>query len=254
MQSKFYLFVVGDEILSGKREDKHVAQLTGLLARYGLEFFEVRFLGDDLKQIENAIRAVKKEGVLLCCGGIGATPDDVTRQAAAAAFDLPVELHPQAAQFIQTQFNGEASANRLRMAELPKNADLIPNPVNNIAGFSLNHCYFVPGFPAMAWPMLEWVMQEKLSAYHVAERSVEYRLKVIGTSGESELLELMESALKAYPRIKLSSLPFRGEAGLPRHIEFGFKGLPADAAAAYHLFASEIIKMPHITIEELARP
>lgn len=249
------LFVVGDEILSGKRQDRHFSKVIELLRARGMELAWAQFLGDDEAAIAGAIRAATTRGdIVLSCGGIGATPDDCTRQAAARAFDLPIERHTDAEALIVAQYGATAAPNRVLMAEFPRGAGLIPNPVNRVAGFFVGDCYFVPGFPEMAWPMLEWVLDIRLAHLHRTEPTVEYRLRALGSSGEGDLLDLMHDTLARHPRIKLSSLPSRGAAGRPRHIEFGFKGAAADAAAAYVHFVAGLAPFTDLSIEPLAPP
>jgi molybdopterin-biosynthesis enzyme MoeA-like protein len=249
------LLIVGDELLSGKRQDRHFAKVVELLRVRGLELSWVRFLGDDETDIAEAIIAAHTRGdLVLSCGGIGATPDDRTRQAAARAFGVPLLRHPQGEALIVAQYGEAAFPNRVLMADFPQGAGLIPNPVNRVAGFYVGDCHFIPGFPEMAWPMLEWVLDTRYAALHVATPPVEYRMRVTGTNGEGDLLPLMEATLACYPAIKLSSLPSRGDAQRPRHIEFGFKGAAADAAAAYRHFRKGLQAFPELAIEVLAAP
>ncbi|MFT4046117.1 MAG: competence/damage-inducible protein A [Solimonas sp.] len=252
---KVGLLVVGDEILSGKRQDRHFARVIELLRARGIELGWAQFLGDDEAQIAEAIVAARARGdAVLSCGGIGATPDDCTRQAAARAFGVPVERHREAEALIVGQYGEAAFPNRVLMADFPQGAALIPNPVNRVAGFSVGRCYFVPGFPEMAWPMLEWVLDTPLRELHGTAPDVEFRLRVIGTSGEGDLLPLMQETLRAQPRIKLSSLPSRGGHDRPRHIEFGFKGPRDAAAAAYAHFSDGLTAFPDAVVEVLVAP
>lgn len=249
------LFVIGDEILSGKRQDKHLSRVIEMLAARGMALAWARFIGDDEQAIADALRAAVAVGdVVLSCGGIGATPDDCTRQAAARAFGRPIERHAEAEALILAQYGDSALPNRVLMADFPQGAGLIPNPVNRVAGFYVEDCNFVPGFPEMAWPMLEWVLDQRYAALHQEHPPVEFRLRVVGTSGEGDLLPLMEQTLELFAGIKLSSLPSRGEAGRPRHIEFGFRGAADEAAAAYRHFEQGLAAWPGALIEALAPP
>ncbi|WP_028007719.1 competence/damage-inducible protein A [Solimonas flava] len=249
------LLVIGDEILSGKRQDRHFARVIELLRARGMELSWARILGDDEAAIAEAIVAAQACGdALLSCGGIGATPDDCTRQAAARAFGVPIERHREAEALIVDQYGAAARPNRVLMADFPQGAALIPNPVNRVAGFSIGRCYFVPGFPEMAWPMLEWVLDGPLRALHRAEPDIEFRLRAIGTSGEGDLLPLMQETLARYPGIKLSSLPSRGGPERPRHIEFGFKGARQPAGAAYRHFLAGLTRFADLRVEALAPP
>ena len=249
------LFVIGDEILSGKRQDKHLSRVIGLLAERGIALDWAQFLGDDQDRIAAAIAAAVGRGdTVLSCGGIGATPDDCTRQAAAQAFGQPITRHPEAEALILAQYGDQALPNRVLMADFPAGADLIPNPVNRVAGFSVGSCYFVPGFPEMAWPMLEWVLDQRLRHLHQAEPPVEYSFNAIGPVTEGDLLPLMQATLARFPSIKLASLPFRGSPERPRQIEFGFKGPRVDAAAAYASFVEGLRAWPQVQVEPLRQP
>lgn len=249
------LLVVGDEILSGKRLDQHFSRVVAMLADRGMALAWAQFVGDDEVQIAEALRAARARGdVVLSCGGIGATPDDRTRQAAARAFDRPLARHPEGERLLIEQYGDKAFPHRVLMADFPEGAELIPNPVNRVAGFSLQGCYFVPGFPDMAWPMLEWVLDTQLQHLHRAEPPVEYALRAVGTAAEGDLLPLMEATLALFPAIKLSSLPFRGTAERPRHIEFGFKGPREAAAAAYRSFVAGLAAWPEVRIEPIQVP
>lgn len=252
---KIGLFIIGDEILSGKRQDKHLSKVIELLRERGMALSWAQCLGDDETQIAEAIVASRARGdVVLSCGGIGATPDDRTRQAAARAFGVPVVRHAEAEATIVDQYGDKAFPHRVLMADFPQGAGLIPNPVNRVAGFYVDNHNFVPGFPEMAWPMLEWVLDTRYPQLRNEDPPVEFSLRVLGTAAESDLLELMEQTLASYPGIALSSLPSRGDAIRPRHIEFGIKGPGALARAAFQSFRAALVLRSDITIEDLRIP
>ncbi|MDR3415574.1 MAG: molybdopterin-binding protein [Nevskia sp.] len=246
---------MGDELLSGKRTDKHLPHVIDLLAARGMSLAWAQFLGDDEAQIADAIGQARARGdALLSCGGIGATPDDCTRQAAARAFGVPLVPHREGVALIEAEYGERAYPNRALMAHFPQGADLIPNPVNRVSGFSIGNCYFVPGFPEMAWPMLQWVLDQPLRHLHNAEPPMEYALRALGTSGEGDLLDLMEGTLREFPAVKLSSLPYRGDGSRPRHIEFGIKGPHAVAAEAFRWFRQRLAARSGVQIEDLRVP
>lgn len=252
MPLRIGLLVIGDELLSGKRSDRHLSKVIDLLGERGLALDHAHFVGDDRDVIAGAMRAARAAGeVLLSCGGIGATPDDCTRQAAALAYARPLARHPEAAALIEREYGARAYPNRLLMADFPQGAGLIPNPVNRVAGFSLQDLHCVPGFPDMAWPMLAWVLDTHYAHLHHREALVEFRLRVMGTAGEGDLLALMEATLAAHPGLKLSSLPCRGDAERPRHIEFGFKAAPNTAAAAFVFFHAGLREHPAAEVIEV---
>ncbi len=176
----FGLIIIGDEILSGKRADKHLPKVIELLAARGLGLSWARYVGDDPARITADLKHAFESGdVVFSCGGIGATPDDHTRRCAAAALGRPLALHPQARDLILERMRDTAkeqgiafepdrhdNVHRLNMGVFPEGAQIIPNPYNKIAGFTVGHVHFVPGFPVMAWPMIEWVLDQHYAALH----------------------------------------------------------------------------------------
>jgi molybdopterin-biosynthesis enzyme MoeA-like protein len=233
------LIIVGDEILSGKRQDKHFAKVVELLGARGLQLAWARYLGDDRERLVAMLRETfAGSDVVFSCGGIGATPDDHTRQAAAQALGVPLRLHPEAHRLIAARTaemarDGKAPADpdapenrqRLKMGEFPEGAALIPNPFNRIPGFTVRHHWFVPGFPVMAWPMIESVLDthytDRFHRVPRADRSV-----LVYELAESTLTPLMEAVEREFPGIRVYSLPSVGEGGVRRHIELGAKGDP----------------------------
>jgi molybdopterin-biosynthesis enzyme MoeA-like protein len=242
----FGLIIIGDEILSGKRQDKHFGKVVELLGARGLQLAWARYLGDDRDRLVAALRESFASGdAVFSCGGIGATPDDHTRQAAAAALGLPLELHPEAARLIAERTaemarEGRGSADmgtpenrqRLKMGEFPAGAGILPNPFNRIPGFAIRDHFFVPGFPVMAWPMIEWVLDRHFAHLHHREARGERSLMLYEVP-ESLATPLMEAVEAEFPGIKVFSLPTAGEGGQRRHIELGVKGPAALLDAAW---------------------
>ncbi len=225
-------YVIGDEILVGKRQDKHFPWLIEALARRGLRLAWCEHLGDEPARIALALkRSFATDDLVFCFGGIGATPDDHTRQCAAEALGVPLALHPEAEAEIRGRFGGEATPQRLKMGEFPAGCAIIPNPFNRIPGFSVGHHYFVPGFPQMAWPMVEWVLEEKYRDLFDSQRWAEGSLLVYGLP-ESSIAPLMEAVNAAFPGLKAFSLPSMGQDGARRHIELGVRGAPAEVGPA----------------------
>jgi molybdopterin-biosynthesis enzyme MoeA-like protein len=228
MQAKFGVLVIGDEILNGKRQDQHFMHVMQRLHARGLSVGWFRVAGDDRRALIETLRQTQQGCMpVFCFGGIGATPDDNTRQAAAQAFACRLQLHAEALALIEAQFGAAAHPNRVRMAELPEGCLLIPNPVNRIPGFTLYEHHFFPGFPNMAWPMLDWVLERYYPACEV-NALYERSLRVFGVP-ESELLVLMEALTRQFPAARLFSLPRCGE---PASIELGFRGAQPDVDAA----------------------
>ncbi len=216
---KFGLIIVGDEILSARRRDRHQAFFCQLLQQHGHVLYWVKILPDDeAVLVENLCLSMRNREKVFCCGGIGATPDDHTRSCAAQAAGVTLQRHPQAAELIEQRFGEEAYPHRIHMANLPQGSELIPNPVNQVPGFSICSHYFLPGFPDMAHPMGEWVLQH----YYPEEESPEYErsLRVFGLS-ENELMPTMQLMVRGWPDLKLFSLPRMGEESF---VELGLRG------------------------------
>ena len=232
----FGAYIVGDEILVGKREDKHLAFVIGALATRGLRLAWAQYLGDDRERLTAALRRSFAAGdAVFSFGGIGATPDDHTRQCAAAAAGVALKLHPQAEKEIRGRFGAETTPQRLMMGEFPDGAEVIPNPVNRIPGFSVREHHFVPGFPQMARPMVEWVLDTRYRQLFDRDRWAEASILVY-EAGESQLIPAMESVGAAFPGVKVFSLPSMGDDGSRRHVELGVRGEPGEVEPAMEAF------------------
>lgn len=252
MIPQFGLIVVGDEILSGKRLDKHLSKVIELLRDRGLSLSWSEYVGDEPARITATLqRAFASGDVVFCTGGIGATPDDHTRQCAAQALGVPTVLHPQARELIEqrmvrmAQDKGERyepdradNLQRLQMGVFPEGAGIIPNPYNQIPGFfapspgSQGAVYFVPGFPVMAWPMLAWVL-DSFYPQHFHQVSRTEHSVLVFDSQEAVLTPLMESLERSHPGISVFSLPTVDHPVYGRHIELGVKGPSALVPAAW---------------------
>jgi molybdopterin-biosynthesis enzyme MoeA-like protein len=223
--------IVGDEILSGKRSDKHLAHAIETLRARGLGLDWASYVGDDRGRLTVLLRDTFARGDLVFSfGGIGATPDDHTRQAVAAALGVPLARHPEALAEIEARFGAEAYPHRVLMADFPQGASIVPNPFNRIAAFSVRDHHFLPGFPQMAWPMMDWVLDTRYSSLR-REPPVE-RAVAVYDAGESQLLPLMDENVARFPRVKLFCLPaFLPDGG--RRLELGVRGAPTEADAAF---------------------
>ena len=252
----FGLIIVGDEILSGKRQDKHFAKVVELLGERGLELSWARYLGDDRERLVATLReTLASEDVVFSCGGIGATPDDHTRQAAAAALGVPLALHPEARRLItertiEMAAQGKAAVDmdapenlqRLKMGEFPQGAQIVPNPFNRIPGFNVGSHWFVPGFPVMAWPMIEQVLDGHYRALFHREARGD-RSMMVYELAESTLTPLMEAVEREFGGIKVYSLPSVGEGGARRHIELGAKGAAEQVEPAFERLRAGVLAL-----------
>jgi molybdopterin-biosynthesis enzyme MoeA-like protein len=245
----FGALIIGDEILSGRREDKHLPRVIGALESRGLGLAWARYIGDEPARIVSELRAAAASGdVVFSFGGIGATPDDHTRQCAAQALGLPLELHPEAAALIERRGRemaaekglayeaaGPEHERRLQMGVFPAGARIIPNPYNRIPGFSVGRLHFMPGFPVMAHPMLDWLLDTVYADRAGTGGRALRAVRVRGTN-ESALIPVFQQVERAFPGVLTFSLPSVDHAVFGPHIEIGVKG--ADAGRVDEAMAS----------------
>jgi len=203
----FYAVIIGTEILNSRRVDKHFEFIKNELAKFGHELFASFTIKDNNNLIKNTYELIKndKQSVLFSFGGIGSTPDDLTRAIAADVFtNKALVRHSKFEKDIKDKFGKEAYPHRIFMSDLPQNADLLFNPINNMSGFSLkDRFFFVPGFPQMAHPMLSEVIQRLFS-----KSDEKHRLTLLAQTSENTLIDIMKQVPKD---IELSSLPILKE-------------------------------------------
>lgn len=232
----FAAIIVGDEIIRGKRQDKHFAKTLELLSTRGLTLDGVTYVGDNPERLTAVLRnSFASDDVVFSFGGIGITPDDRTRQCAANAAGLTLEVHPEAEREIRaflTEMKRDVTDEVLQFGAFPHGSRVIPNPVNRISGFSFRDHHFVPGFPQMAWPMVEWALdtyyRDRFHLKSEVEKSV-----FVWNGNEGTLLPLMKRLERDYPGLLVSSLPSFGDENAPAHVELGVRGEPAQVTQAF---------------------
>ena len=240
--TSFGAIIIGDEILSGKRPDRHFPRVIATLAQRGLELKWCRIIGDDPALIVETLRqTLAGDDIVFCFGGIGATPDDHTRQCAAEAAGVPLVRHPGAVAEIEARFGAEAYPRRILMADLAQGSRIIPNPYNRVPGFSLGRHHFLPGFPQMAWPMMDWVLDTLYPGIRNQAPETEAAITVHDAM-ESPLLDLMNEFVRRYPDVRFSSLPHLGEEG-ERKVEFGVRGPRPLVTEAMNYLKAEVEKL-----------
>ncbi|WP_368030813.1 competence/damage-inducible protein A [Arcobacter sp. s6] len=199
----FYSVIIGTELLNGRRTDAHFSFFNNQLLERGWEQKASFVIEDDPKLMFDIFNLIKGDpnSVMFCFGGIGATPDDYTRQTAARAFtDFKMEFHEEAKQKIINQFKEEAYPHRINMAYLPTNAKLLTNVVNNVAGFYLeDRFFFTPGFPSMSQTMV-------IEALDLLYPKSQEKYKRILTANASEN-DLIDTMLKIPKHLDFASLP-----------------------------------------------
>lgn len=239
MIKPIHAIIIGDEILSGKRNDKHLNHLSKVLTSNGLSLIKADFIPDDLKVIADTIKS-KLQCIVFCFGGIGATPDDCTRQAAAKAHNKKIIRNSEALKLIVDKFGDNAFPKRVMMSDLPEGAHLLPNSINNIPGFFINEHFFMPGFPEMSWPMVDWILRTHYSD-QLNNKNLDSSVWIDDVP-ESMLIDLMNDVTKNNPNIKIYSLP---KLGPKIKVELGVKGNILDVKKAMEEIKKGLSTLSH---------
>jgi molybdenum cofactor synthesis domain-containing protein len=200
------LVVIGDEILSGRTQDKNVAQLATWLNMQGIRLAEVRIVPDVAARIVEAVNALRvKHDYLFTTGGIGPTHDDITVDAVAAAFGVPVIVHPEARQILVDYYRdrpGGLTEARLRMARVPEGAELIPNPSSGAPGVKMGNVYMFAGVPHIAASMMDALTGTLEGGRPVVSVTIGAR------APESDVADLLRETEAAHPGVAIGSYPF----------------------------------------------
>ena len=234
----FYAVIIGSEILNGRREDKHFAFIKDELKKRGYSLYASFIAKDSPTLLKDIFTLIKNDphSVMFSFGGIGSTPDDLTRSIAADIFtDKPLFRHKKFEADIIERFGDEAYPYRIFMSDLPKESNLLKNPVNNMSGFYLQERYFfVPGFPNMAHPMIK----EALELFYPKSAKQEHRLTLLAQTSENTLISIMN---EMSPDVEFSSLPILKDK----------KPMVEISVAAYNI--SDVEKNFNLFIDELDR-
>jgi molybdenum cofactor synthesis domain-containing protein len=205
------LVVIGDEILSGRTQDSNVAQLASWLNGEGIRLAEVRIVPDVSERIGEAVNALRAQhDYVFTTGGIGPTHDDITVDAIAAAFGVPVIVHPEARQILEDYYRdrpGGLTEARLRMARTPEGAELLRNPYSGAPGVKMGNVYILAGVPAIAASMLESLAGKLEGGRPVVSVTVGAR------AAESDVADMLRETEAANPGVAIGSYPFFRDGG-----------------------------------------
>nr|WP_294810674.1 molybdopterin-binding protein [uncultured Sphingomonas sp.] len=199
------LVVIGDEILSGRTQDKNVAQLASWLNVQGIRLGEVRIVPDVEDAIVEAVNALRaRNDYLFTTGGIGPTHDDITVDAIAAALGVPVIVHPEARAVLERYYEtrGGLTDARLRMARVPEGADLIPNRMSGAPGIRWGNVFILAGVPHITAGMLDALTGTLEGGLPVLSRTVGAWV------AESEIADLLGETERAHEGVAIGSYPF----------------------------------------------
>jgi molybdenum cofactor synthesis domain-containing protein len=210
------LLVIGDEILSGRTKDKNIGYIADHLSAIGIQLKEVRIVPDETGKIVAAVNALRAAfDYLLTTGGIGPTHDDITADAVAKAFGVPIGVDPRAVAVMKPYYDSrglEFTAARQRMARIPESADLVENPVSRAPGFQIGNVIVLAGVPNIMQAMLQSVTPK----LNVGDRMLSTTVTV--HRPESEVAELFEAAQAHFPDVAMGSYPFSEDGVYGAHL------------------------------------
>jgi molybdenum cofactor synthesis domain-containing protein len=203
------LIVIGDEILSGRTEDRNVAQVAQWLNSQGIQLREVRVVADEKAAIVAAVNALRStHDYVFTTGGIGPTHDDITVDSIAAAFEVPTIIHPEARQILEDYYRDRPlglTEARLRMARVPSGAELIPNPTSGAPGVRIGNVFILAGVPNIAQAMLEALDGRLEGGRPVVSVSVRAH------AAESDVADMLKQVQDEHPGVSIGSYPFHGD-------------------------------------------
>jgi molybdenum cofactor synthesis domain-containing protein len=199
------LIVIGDEILSGRTQDKNIAQVASWLNVQGIRLAEVRVVPDVIEAIIEAVNALRaRNDYLFTTGGIGPTHDDITVDAVAEALGVAVVVHPEARAILEAYYEtrGGLTDARLRMARVPEGADLIPNRMSGAPGIQFGNVFLMAGVPTIAAQMLDALTGTLEGGAPLLSETIG------GWIAESEVADLLREIEKAHEGCQIGSYPF----------------------------------------------
>lgn len=199
------LVVIGDEILSGRTQDRNVSALAKWLNVQGIRLGEVRIVGDDIERIAAALNALRDDNdYVFTTGGIGPTHDDITVDAVAKALGVEVVIHPRARAMLEKWYadRGGLTEARLRMARVPEGGELIENRMSGAPGIRCGNVFIMAGIPHIAAQMMD-------ALTGALEGGAPVLSKTVGCwTPESEVAETLDAVEKAHPDCQIGSYPF----------------------------------------------
>jgi molybdenum cofactor synthesis domain-containing protein len=223
------VLLIGDEILSGRTKDKNLGYIADFLTALGIDLLEARVVGDNEAAIVAAVNDLRSRySYVFTTGGIGPTHDDITADAVAKAFGVPIDHDPQAVALLQAFFSEigrEPNEARMRMARLPQGARMIPNPVSKAPGFQIGNVHVMAGVPAIMQAMLQELAPGLARGVPMRSAAVTIR------AGEGDIAAGLGSIQKAHPTVVIGSYPFEADDGFAAQIVVRSRDDQALAAA-----------------------
>ena len=210
------VLLIGDEILSGRTKDKNLGFIADYLAALGIDLKEARVVSDQEDEIVAALNALRhRYSYVFTTGGIGPTHDDITADAVAKAFAVPIGHHPVAVEILQSYYREigrEANEARMRMARTPEGATLIDNPVSRAPGFQIGNVFVMAGVPKIMNAMMEGLGERLARGVPMQSRAIEFR------GGEGDAAGPLRKIQENFPTVVIGSYPFTAPDGWATNI------------------------------------
>ncbi|MEO8113300.1 MAG: competence/damage-inducible protein A [Phenylobacterium sp.] len=228
------VLIIGDEILSGRTQDTNLRDIARYLAVLGVDLAEARTVPDVMAEIVAALNALRSRyDYVITTGGIGPTHDDITADAVAEAFGVPLHEHPDIIAMMTARWAGELNAARRRMARVPEGGALVKNPVQGPPGFAIGNVFVLAGVPQIMRGMLEDVGPRLRTGAVTVSRTVH-----VEGSGEGVIAAPLEAVAKAHPAMSLGSYPFFGPEGYGSNLVLRGRDVAELAQAVDELIAA----------------
>ncbi len=234
------VLLIGDEILSGRTKDKNLGFLADYLTAMGIDLKEARVVSDQEDEIVQAVNALRhRYSYVFTTGGIGPTHDDITADAMAKAFGVPIGHDPKAVEILLAYFKEmgrEPNEARMRMARIPEGATLIDNPVSMAPGFQIGNVFVMAGVPKIMNAMMDDVAKRLTRGVPMLSRNVEFR------GGEGDAARPLAEIQKAFPSVVIGSYPFQAADGFATNLVLRSRDEAAleEAYAAVRRMAKEL--------------
>ncbi|MGD0332008.1 MAG: molybdopterin-binding protein [Xanthobacteraceae bacterium] len=203
------LLVIGDEILSGRTKDKNIGYVAEYLTNIGIDLKEVRVVPDEEPEIVAALNALRaRYDYVFTTGGIGPTHDDITADAVAKAFGVPIDYDPRVVEILRArlaQTGGVMNEARMRMARLPAGAELVLNKISAAPGFRIGNVIVMAGIPQVMQAMLEYVTPQLKTGAKMLSETVRADCR------EGDIGTELGAIAAAHPGVVIGSYPFMDE-------------------------------------------
>jgi molybdenum cofactor synthesis domain-containing protein len=222
---KVGIVVLGDEVLKAETRESNISYMLPLLNDWGAEVALCAILPDDVPTVVRHLRMYLAEvDLLILTGGIGPTPDDITREAVAIVAGMPLVVHSEAKACLETYYGDRMNGNRMVMAKVPEGAVLIPNPVSGAPGFLVSRMAVFPGIPRLLQEMFVWIKP-------FVEGRRGGRVTLYSQAPESTYAGIMRETIADFPGVSIGSYPLlEGEYRV--RIVFRSEDFPRAAASA----------------------